>query len=51
MPHGSHAYVPRYHCPDIAERILGHARGGVEGIYDRHQYRDEKAHALNSLAG
>ena len=37
--------------PDIAERVLGHVRGGVEGIYDRHQYRDEKAHALNALAG
>ena len=37
--------------PDIAERVLGHVRGGVEGIYDLHQYRDEKAHALNALAG
>ena len=37
--------------PDIAERVLGHAQGGVLGIYDRHQYRDEKAHALNALAG
>ena len=27
------------------------SRSGVEGIYDRHQYRDEKAHALNALAG
>ncbi len=37
--------------PDIAEKVLGHVRGGVEDIYDRHQYRDEKAHALNALAG
>jgi integrase len=37
--------------PDIAERVLGHVQGGVLGIYDRHQYRDEKAHALNALAG
>src|SRR6185436_2182250 len=36
--------------PDIAERVLGHARHGVEGVYDRHAYRDEKAHALNALA-
>jgi integrase len=36
--------------PDIAERVLGHAIGGVEGIYDRHAYRDEKAHALARLA-
>ena len=37
--------------PDIAERVLGHAMVGVEGVYDRHSYRDEKAHALNALAG
>jgi integrase len=37
--------------PDIAERVLGHAIKGVEGIYDRHEYREEKAHALRALAG
>lgn len=37
--------------PDIAERVLGHAIVGVEGVYDRHSYRDEKAHALKALAG
>lgn len=36
--------------PDIAERVLGHAIGGVEGVYDRHSYRDEKADALARLA-
>lgn len=36
--------------PDIAERVLGHAIEGVEGIYDRHPYTDEKAHALAALA-
>ncbi|MEZ0281592.1 tyrosine-type recombinase/integrase, partial [Methyloceanibacter sp.] len=36
--------------PDIAERVLGHAIRGVEGTYDRHSYREEKAHALNALA-
>jgi hypothetical protein len=36
--------------PDIAERVLGHVQGGVLGIYDRHQYRDEKADALKKLA-
>ena len=36
--------------PDIAERVLGHAIKGVEGVYDRHSYRDEKAHALRALA-
>ena len=35
----------------IAERVLGHAIKGVEGTYDRHQYRDEKGHALRALAG
>jgi integrase len=37
--------------PDIAERVLGHAQGGVEGIYDRHSYVPEKADALRKLAG
>jgi integrase len=36
--------------PDISERVLGHAIRGVEGVYDRHSYREEKAHALNALA-
>jgi integrase len=36
--------------PDIAERVLGHAVGGVEGTYDRHTYDDEKADALRRLA-
>jgi integrase len=37
--------------PDISERVLGHAIGGVEGVYDRHSYAKEKADALNRLAG
>ena len=37
--------------PDVAERVLGHVMGGVEGIYDRHSYTEEKAHALKALAG
>jgi integrase len=36
---------------EIAERVLGHAREGVESVYDRHEYRDEKADALKRLAG
>ncbi len=35
---------------DIAERIMGHAIGGVEGVYDRHSYYREKADALRKLA-
>jgi integrase len=42
----SRAGVPSEH----AERVLGHAIAGVEGIYDRHAYRDEKADALARLA-
>jgi integrase len=37
--------------PDVGERVLGHVLTGVEGIYDRHTYRDEKAEALRRLAG
>jgi integrase len=33
-----------------AERVLGHAIGGVEGVYDVHRYDAEKADALRRLA-
>ena len=36
--------------PDIAERVMGHAIAGVEGVYDRHSYQEEKADALARLA-
>ena len=36
---------------DVGERVMGHVIRGVEGIYDRHEYRDEKADALAKLAG
>jgi integrase len=36
--------------PHIAERVLGHVMPGVEGVYDRHSYSDEKADALSRLA-
>jgi hypothetical protein len=29
---------------------MGHAIAGIEGVYDRHGYRDEKADALKRLA-
>ena len=35
--------------PDISERLMGHVQAGVEGIYDRHTYADEKSDALNRL--
>jgi integrase len=33
-----------------AERVMGHSIKGVEGIYDRHKYLDEKSAALAKLA-
>jgi integrase len=35
---------------DVAERCLGHVIPGVRGIYDRHEYHDEKAQAFEALA-
>jgi integrase len=42
----SRAKVPTDH----AERVLGHAIGGIRGIYDRFEYLDEKRDALERLA-
>jgi integrase len=38
--------VPSHH----AERCLGHVVGGVEGVYDRHDYRPEMLIAYEKLA-
>jgi integrase len=35
---------------DVAERCLGHVIGGVRGVYDRHEYHEEKATAFEALA-
>jgi len=35
---------------EIAERVLGHTIKGVEGVYDRHPYIEEKRDALERLA-
>jgi hypothetical protein len=35
---------------NVAERVLGHAIGGVQGVYNRHQYLEEKTDALKRLA-
>jgi integrase len=35
---------------DVAERCLGHTIGGVRGIYDKHQYQTEMAHAYEAVA-
>src|SRR5262245_57701445 len=37
--------------PHIAEMVMGHVQGGVEGIYDRHRYVQEKGDALAKLSG
>ncbi|MBV9828489.1 MAG: tyrosine-type recombinase/integrase [Alphaproteobacteria bacterium] len=36
--------------PDISERVLGHVIAGVEGVYDRYSYANEKRDALERLA-
>jgi integrase len=36
--------------PHIAELTLGHVQRGVQAIYDRHSYTEEKAIALRQLA-
>jgi integrase len=36
--------------PDIAELCIGHAKGGVEAIYDRHRYQREIKTALATWA-
>jgi integrase len=42
----SRAGVPTDH----AERCLGHVIGGVRGVYDRHEYLDEKRQGFEALA-
>jgi integrase len=42
----SRAGVPSDH----GERCLGHVIGGVRGVYDRHEFRAEKAAAFEALA-
>jgi integrase len=42
----SRAGVPSDH----AERALGHVIGGVRGVYDRHEFYDEKKRAFEMLA-
>ena len=36
--------------PDVGEMCLGHVIHGVQGIYDRHSYTQEKASAFEALA-
>jgi integrase len=34
----------------IAERVIAHIPGGIQGVYDRFEYRDEKRQALEAWA-
>jgi integrase len=34
--------------PHVAERVLAHVPGGIERVYDLHQYREEKRRALEA---
>jgi integrase len=36
--------------PDHAERALGHVKPGIRGVYDRHEFYDEKRDAFEKLA-
>jgi integrase len=36
---------------DVAEAVLAHVRPGIRGVYDRHEYLDEKREALTLWAG
>jgi len=36
--------------PHVAERVLGHAVGNIESVYDKHKYTPEKGEALRKLA-
>jgi hypothetical protein len=43
--------MARLRVPDhIAERVLGHAVGGIERVYNVHHYADEKRQALQLWA-
>src|SRR5262249_22147023 len=37
-------------APDIAERCLGHAIGGIRRVYDRHAFIEEKRAAFEALS-
>jgi integrase len=37
-------------APHVAERVIGHAKGGIEAVYDRHKFDVEIAAALERWA-
>jgi hypothetical protein len=36
---------------EVAEAVLAHSRKGIQGVYDKHDYFDEKREALTLWAG
>ena len=47
----SRTLMPAAGVPDVAaELVLGHIQGGVQAIYNRHSYFEEKGAALDKLA-
>ena len=36
---------------EVAEAVLAHSRKGIQGVYDKHDYFDEKKEALTLWAG
>jgi hypothetical protein len=44
--------MAKIHVPDyIAERTLGHQLTGVQAIYNRHPYFEEKSEAVTATGG
>ena len=51
FPRTFHALLAKLETPGhVAERCLNQKLKGVEGIYDRYDYLDEKREALTKLA-
>ena len=51
MRRTSRTLMPAAGVPDVAaELVLGHIQGGVQAIYNRHSYFEEKGAALDKLA-
>jgi len=46
---GAQPHEPCRLSSEHAERTLGHAIEGIEGVYDVHEYKAEKADALRRL--
>ena len=48
----SRTLLAKLGCPDsVAETILGHMLPGIVGVYNQHQYDDEKLEWMSILSG